>query len=199
MQSLSSQRREIFLDTPPNFLYSAIDFNNLDKNMTNSIAYQPVIYHRPAPGTKTGRVWEIADELTREKGRRASRQEVIAHYRAENGNSNTAHTQYQYWKIWHEQEGAPADPPSPSPGDIKPQTLKVAPDGRLLVPAAMREAMLLDDGGHVTARVEAGELRVASPAVAVKQVQACMRKYRQPGESVVDQFLAARPALWGES
>lgn len=173
-------------------------FSNLDKNMTNSIAYQPIIYHRPGPGTKTGRVWEIADELTREKGRRASRQEVMARYTAEDGNSNTAHTQYQYWKIWHEQEGAPADPPSPSPGDIKPQTLKVAPDGRLLVPAAMREAMLLDNEGHVTARVEAGELRVASPAVAVKQVQACMRKYRKPGESVVDRFLAARPALWGE-
>ena len=69
----------------------------------------------------------------------------------------------------------------------------------MLVPAAMREAMLLDHDGHVTARVEAGELRVASPAVAVKQVQSRMRKYRKPGESVVEQFLAARPALWGES
>lgn len=166
--------------------------------MTSSIAYQPVTHHRPGPGTKTGRVWEIADELTREKGRRASRQEVMARYRAEGGNSNTAHTQYQHWKISHEQEGGPAAPPPASPGDIKPQTLKVAPDGRLLVPAAMREAMLLDNEGHVTARVEAGELRVASPAVAVRQVQACMRKYRAPGESVVDRFLAARPALWGE-
>lgn len=198
MQSLSSRRRENFLDKPPNFLYIAIDFNKLDKKMTNSIAYQPITHHRPGPGTKTGRVWEIADELTREKGRRAARQEVMARYTAENGNSNTAHTQYQYWKIWHEQEGAPADPPSPSPGDIKPQTLKVAPDGRLLVPAAMREAMLLGKEGHVTARVEAGELRVASPAVAIKQVQSRMRKYRTPGESVVDRFLAARPALWGE-
>lgn len=166
--------------------------------MTNSITHQPVAYPRPASGTKTGRVWEIADELTREKGRRAPRQEVIARYKAENGNSNTAHTQYQHWKIWHEQEGAAADPPSASPGDIKPQTLKVASDGRLLVPAAMREAMLLDNEGHVTARVEAGELRVASPTVAIKQVQSRLRKYRKPGESVVDQFLAARPALWGE-
>lgn len=166
--------------------------------MTNSLAYQPVTHTRPGRDTKTGRVWEIADELTREKGRRAHRQEVIARYRAENGNANTAHTQYQHWKTWHEQEGAPADPPSASPGDIKPQTLKVAPDGRFLVPAAMREAMLLDHDGHVTARVEAGELRVASPAVAIRQVQARMRKYRKPGESVVDQFLAARPALWGE-
>lgn len=166
--------------------------------MINSIAHQPVAYRRPAPGTKTGRVWEIADELTREKGRRASRREVIARCRAENGNANTAHTQYQHWKIWHEQEAAPAAPPPASPGDVKPQTLKIAPDGRFLVPAAMREAMLLDPEGHVTARVEEGELRVASPVVAVKQVQSRMRKYRKPGESVVDQFLAARPALWGE-
>lgn len=167
--------------------------------MTNSIACQSVAYPRPGAGTKTGRVWEIADELTRENGRRARRQEVIARYRAENGNANTAHAQYQHWKIWHEQEGAPADPPSASPGDIKPQTLKVASDGRFLVPAAMREAMLLDHEGHVTARVEGGELRVASPAVAVKQAQSRLRKYRKPGESVVDQFLAARAALWREN
>lgn len=60
------------------------------------------------------------------------------------------------------------------------------------------QPVLLDPDGHATARVEAGESRVASPAVAVKQVQSRLRKYRKPGESVVDQFLAARPALWGE-
>ena len=62
----------------------------------------------------------------------------------------------------------------------------------------MREAMLLGDDGCVTARVEAGELRIVSPAVAVKQVQSRMRKYKKPGASIVDQFLKDRRTMWGE-
>ena len=41
---------------------------------------RPVVRGRPHPGTLTGRVWEIADEITREKGRRAERREVIERY-----------------------------------------------------------------------------------------------------------------------
>ena len=37
-----------------------------------------------------------------------------------------------------------------------------------------------------------------SSAVAVEQVQASMRRYKQPEESVVDEFLAERRMLWGE-
>ena len=33
---------------------------------------------------------------------------------------------------------------------------------------------------------------------AVRRIQSRMRKYKKPGESVVDQFLADRRALWGE-
>ena len=58
--------------------------------------------------------------------------------------------------------------------------------------------MVLGEDGRVTARVEAGELRLVSPAVAVRQIQARMQKFRKPGESIVDQFLAERRALWGE-
>lgn len=54
--------------------------------------------------------------------------------------------------------------------------------------------MRLQPGDRVIARVEAGELRLVAPAVAVEQVQARMRKYGQ--ERVVDRFLAERRALW---
>ena len=56
---------------------------------------------RPAPGTKTGRVWEIADELSAEKGEPAGRAEVLAAYEAEGGNSATGATQYGRWKKFH--------------------------------------------------------------------------------------------------
>ena len=167
--------------------------------MLNSISNRPVVRDRPHPGTLTARVWEIADEITREKGRRAERREVIERYVAENGNRNTAGTQYQYWKQHHEEPSSVPAPASPEElRDVEPQALKVSSDGRVLIPLEMREAMALGDDGRVTARVESGELCLVSPAVAVRQIQARMRKFKKPGESIVDQFLAERRALWGE-
>lgn len=171
--------------------------------MLNIVSTQVDTHRRPRTGTRTGRIWEIADEITREAGRRAERREVIELYVAENGNRNTAGTQYQYWKKhYDESPKAPASAPAPaSPEEhraVGPQSLKVAPDGRVLIPIEMREAIALGDDGRVTARVEAGELRLVSPAVAVRQIQARMRKYKKPGESIVDQFLADRRAMWGD-
>jgi len=167
--------------------------------MLNSASNRSVVRERPHSGTLTGRVWEIADEITREKGRRAERREVIERYVAENGNRNTAGTQYQYWKNHREEPRSVSLPASSGElREVAPQPLKVAPDGRVLIPLEMREAMVLGEGGRVTARVEAGELRLVSPAVAVRQIQARMRKLKKPGESIVDQFLAERRALWGE-
>ena len=60
----------------------------------------------------------------------------------------------------------------------------------------MREA---GQDGAPTARVVDGELRLLSWEGAVRQVQARMRRYKRPGESVVDRFLAERRALWGEA
>ena len=160
---------------------------------------RPDVQGRPHPGTLTGRVWEIADEITREKGRRAERREVIERCVAENGNRNTAGTQYQYWKKHHDRPRSVSAPVSPGElRDVDPQPLKVASDGRVLIPLEMREAMALGEDGRVTARVEAGELRIVSPAAAVRQIQARMQELKKPGDRIVDQFLAERRALWGE-
>ena len=155
---------------------------------------------RPRPGALTGRVWEIADGITRETGRRAERREVIERYVAEGGNPNTAATQYQHWKKRYEAAGKGSEP-APSSGNpdaLGPRPLRIAPDGRILVPLEMREAMALGGDGRVLARVEEGELRLVSPTVAVRRVQSRMRKHRKPGESVVDGFLADRRKMWGE-
>ena len=97
-----------------------------------------------------------------------------------------------------EPRNAAAPPPSERLRDVDPQPLKVSSDGRVLIPLDMREAMALGDDGRVAARVEGGELRIVSPATAVRRIQARMQKFKKPGESVVDQFLAERRALWGE-
>jgi hypothetical protein len=143
-------------------------------------------------------VWEIADELSRKTGRRARRTEVIARFVAEGGNSNTANTQYQAWKNDFEagiQVGSEEVPLwRRDPGNVEPQPLTVAPDGRLLIPAAMREAMLLGPEGKVTARVVDGELRVIAPMAALRQVQELLRGAVPPGISLSDELIADRRA-----
>ena len=124
--------------------------------MLNPASNRPGVHGRPQPGTLTGRVWEIADDITREKGRRAERREVIERYVAENGNRNTAGTQFQYWKKHHEEPRSVSTPALPGRlRDVEPQPLKVTSDGRVLIPLDLREAMVLGEDGRVTARVEA--------------------------------------------
>jgi hypothetical protein len=76
--------------------------------------------------------------------------------------------------------------------------LWIAADGRMTVPSVLREAMMLSPDGYVTAYVEDGELRVVSPLAAIRRMQRIAQKYKKPGESVVDEFLAERRAMWGE-
>jgi hypothetical protein len=52
---------------------------------------------RPAAGTKTARVWEIADAISASKGRPALREEVMAAGEAEGMNRGTIATQYARW------------------------------------------------------------------------------------------------------
>ncbi len=52
---------------------------------------------RPGTGTKTGRVWEIADRILKETGT-ANREAVAKACMQEGININTASTQYSYWR-----------------------------------------------------------------------------------------------------
>lgn len=52
---------------------------------------------KPASGTKTGRVWEIADEISALKQRPALREEVMAACEEEGMNRGTIATQYARW------------------------------------------------------------------------------------------------------
>lgn len=56
---------------------------------------------RPKAGTATGRVWEIADELSEQAGQPAERAEVLKAYEAEGGNSSTGATQFGRWRKFH--------------------------------------------------------------------------------------------------
>lgn len=158
-------------------------------------------------GQKTRRVHEIIEELHEELGRLPKYREVAERYAKEGGNENTAKTQYAMWK--RERLEAQADEPSGQTaprdsmeedilGECDPIPLTVDAQGRLTLPPQLRAAMRLGPDGRVTARVEDGELRVVGPRVALRRAQAIARKYKKPGVSVVDDFLAERRAMWGE-
>ena len=78
------------------------------------------------------------------------------------------------------------------PGDVGSQRIRILADGRMVIPAKMRQAMLIEEGGYLTARVVAGELRVLTPRAAVLKLQKRMREKVPAGVSVVDDLIAER-------
>lgn len=78
------------------------------------------------------------------------------------------------------------------------EKLKLGEGGRVVIPAALREAMDVAPGDTLIANVENGELRLITRRMAFKRAREKATKYRKPGESVVDEFLAERRAMWGE-
>jgi bifunctional DNA-binding transcriptional regulator/antitoxin component of YhaV-PrlF toxin-antitoxin module len=73
--------------------------------------------------------------------------------------------------------------------------LKVATDGRFVIPAAARAAMDIDEDGTVTAYLQDGELRLLSRRTAIRQVQAIVKDHRKKHGltgSVVDELIAER-------
>ena len=80
------------------------------------------------------------------------------------------------------------------PGDVGSQRIRILADGRMVIPAKMRQAMLIEEGGYLTARVVAGELRVLTPNAAVFKLQKRMREKVPKDVSVVDDLIAERRA-----
>ncbi len=146
--------------------------------------------HHPKVG-KVARVWEIADELTSQTGQRALRKDVIQKYTREGGNTNTASTQYSQWhKSYKKREDG--NNFVAEPGNVMPVRLTIGHDGRLLIPALLRDAMMLDKTNTVTAQVVNGELRVLSPVCAIAQLQGLVANMDNGTGSVVDELIKER-------
>jgi antitoxin PrlF len=72
-------------------------------------------------------------------------------------------------------------------------TLNVAPNGRVVIPAAMREKLGIPSGGKIVARLEGGVLTLESREAALRRMREIMAKYDN-GVSVVDELIAERRA-----
>jgi bifunctional DNA-binding transcriptional regulator/antitoxin component of YhaV-PrlF toxin-antitoxin module len=142
---------------------------------------------RPSPGSATARVWEIADELQRQSGRLPGGREVVDRYVAEGGKEGTGFTQFSHWKKEQVGMGGRSDEPRSA-------SLTVDGQGRVTLPPEFLAEMALGAGRKVTAFLKDGEVRMLSPAVAVRKVQAFARTLPHSETSVVDEFLAEKRA-----
>jgi len=74
---------------------------------------------RPKAGTKTGRVWEIADKESAKVGKPAKRKDVLDIFVAEGGNVATGATQYGKWRKYHGLVGnGDAEPGTEENGEV---------------------------------------------------------------------------------
>lgn len=78
------------------------------------------------------------------------------------------------------------------------EKVKLGDAGRLVIPAVLRREMGVEPGDDLLLRVEDGELKVIGRMQAIRRIQAHAQQFKKPGESVVDEFLAERRAMWGE-
>jgi AbrB family looped-hinge helix DNA binding protein len=69
---------------------------------------------------------------------------------------------------------------------------KINENGRILIPAAMREQMDLKPGDSVVLTLENDVLRVESYLAVVRKIQEEFKQFRKPGGSVVDDFIAEK-------
>ena len=68
--------------------------------------------------------------------------------------------------------------------------VKISREGRVLIPADVRESLGLKEGVILNLAVEGGEIRLFDQARAVHRAQELASKYKVPGRSIVDEFIA---------
>lgn len=72
--------------------------------------------------------------------------------------------------------------------------IQIGNAGRIVIPAEVRNAMDVNDGDTLSARVEDGVLILMSPDTAIRKAQELVRRYIPEGVSLVDALIAERRA-----
>jgi AbrB family looped-hinge helix DNA binding protein len=86
-----------------------------------------------------------------------------------------------------------SEPPQPALDDNMPSAkVRLGPDGRVVIPAPMREALGLREGDVLFARLEGGEIKLLTPKAAMLRAQAIVREFVPAGVSLADELIADR-------
>jgi AbrB family looped-hinge helix DNA binding protein len=75
---------------------------------------------------------------------------------------------------------------------LPPVKLRLGPDGRILIPAAFREALGLSEGDMLIGSINDGELNLLTRRAAVRRAQAIVRQFVPEGVSLVDELIEDR-------
>ena len=91
-------------------------------------------------------------------------------------------------------EARPQAATPPRHCDARPEQVRVVvgPGGRVVIPAAYREALGIEEGDAVFMRVEGDDLHVVSDATEVRRVREMIAGYVPEGVSLVDDLLRER-------
>lgn len=89
---------------------------------------------------------------------------------------------------------APTPGAGSPPETVRRLELVLAPDGRVVIPAAVREAMGLKDGGKLFGRLDDGELRLFTPETGARKLKAILRRYATEGVSLSEELIRERRA-----
>jgi bifunctional DNA-binding transcriptional regulator/antitoxin component of YhaV-PrlF toxin-antitoxin module len=92
-------------------------------------------------------------------------------------------------KSYAARQAAAAAVPPPGPLHAR---VRLGPGGRFVIPKKLREAMELEPGESLTARVVDGELRVYGFKVGLRRVRELVARHVPPGVSLVDELLKER-------
>lgn len=76
--------------------------------------------------------------------------------------------------------------------ELAPAKLRLGPDGRVVIPAAFREALGLSEGDTLVASIDNGELNLLTRRAAVRRAQAIVRQFVPEGVSLVDELIEDR-------
>jgi AbrB family looped-hinge helix DNA binding protein len=70
--------------------------------------------------------------------------------------------------------------------------LRVADNGRIVIPAAFRKALGIEVGDEVVLRVQDNELRITTQQKRIQTAQERARRHLKPGTSLVAELLVER-------
>lgn len=78
------------------------------------------------------------------------------------------------------------------PSDSLTAKVKMGPDGRVVIPAAMRAMLGMNEDDVFFARIEDGEIRFATPQRTMQRVNDVLRPFVPDGVSLADELIAER-------
>jgi AbrB family looped-hinge helix DNA binding protein len=77
---------------------------------------------------------------------------------------------------------------------MRPTRVTIGPGGRMVIPAALRKSLGVEDGDQVVVDLKDGDLRIRSLDAVTERAQALVRQYVPDDVSLVDELLEDRRA-----